>query len=75
MKATKRNILWVLLMLLGLAPAVAQEGEWPRTISLDDGGSITVYEPQVEEMDESFVSFRAALAYRDTKGAEPVFGA
>lgn len=75
MNATIRNLLFVALMLLGLAPAMAQDGEWPRTIALDNGASVTVYEPQVEEMDESFVSFRAALAYRDEEGAEPVFGA
>ena len=60
MNATLRTIFWVML-LLGLAPAVVEGGDWPRTVTLDDGGTVTIYEPQVEEMDESFVRFRAAL--------------
>ena len=75
MNGTWRITIWALLMVLGLAPAVAQEDGWPKSIALDDGATVTIYEPQVEEMTESFVRFRAALAYRESPGAEPVFGA
>lgn len=64
----------VLLVLLGLSPALAQENDWPRTVVLDEG-TVTIYEPQVEELRDDFVSFRAALAYRESPDAEPVFGA
>ncbi len=64
----------MLLVLLGLSPAMAQENDWPRTVALDEG-TVTIYEPQVDEMSETSIRFRAALAWREKPGAEPVFGA
>lgn len=72
----KRTIKYVFLVLLlaGLSPVLAQETGWPRTVALDEG-TVTIYEPQVDEMSDDFVRFRAALAYREKPGGEPVFGA
>ncbi len=60
------------LMVAGIGQA--QPGGWPRTLPVQDG-SVTVYPLQVEGMDGDLVRFRAALAYRETDDAEPVFGA
>jgi hypothetical protein len=72
-----RLIFQVILILFMLPAAVSVFGQgesWPRTIPLGQG-SVTVYSPQVDEFDEKTIRFRAALAYRETQGSEPVFGA
>ena len=74
MKRILQNTLLVLLALVCLSPAIAQENGWPRTVTLDEG-TVTIYEPQVDEMSDDFIKFRAALAYREKPGDEPVFGA
>ncbi len=56
------------------APGQAQENGWPRTLPLTEG-SVTIYPLQVESMTGDLVRFRAALAYRESADAEPVFGA
>ena len=74
------NAVWKIIIILALAigcgpPLLASDDGWPRDIPLEDGGTVTVYEPQVDSLDEQSVSFRAALAYREKPGANPVFGA
>ena len=64
----------VILMLLSHASALAEDSSWPRTLPLEQG-SVTVYQLQVDEMESDVIHFRAALAYRATADAEPVFGA
>jgi hypothetical protein len=68
------NVLWVFLLLLGVPSAPAQEADWPRTLPLKQG-TVTIYQLQVDEMKDDVIHFRAALAYRETAGSEPVFGA
>jgi len=63
-----------LLILLGLPDILAQDSGWPRTVPLERG-TVTFYSPQVDEMRDGVLHFRAALAYRATAGSEPVFGA
>ena len=70
MNRSLRNMLCLLLVLLSLSPAMAQENDWPRTVALDEG-TVTIYEPQVDEMTETSIRFRAALAWREKPGAEP----
>jgi hypothetical protein len=65
--------LGILALLVYGASLPAQDSDWPRTIPLEQG-LITVYEPQVDELHDDIIRFRAALAYRPTAGAEPVFG-
>ena len=38
-------------------------------------GTLTMYQPQVDDLDGDFLNFRAAVAYKDDQGSEPVFGA
>ena len=66
--------MYILLALAVSLPAAAREHDWPRTVALDEG-TVTIYEPQVDEMEDDFIRFRAALAYRAKPGDEPVFGA
>ncbi len=71
-----RQILQMTLVLLLLPAAGSVFGEaesWPRTVALDQG-TITLYAPQVDEFDGQTIRFRAALAYREKRGSEPVFG-
>ena len=75
MNAGWRNIIVTALLLVGASSLAASDDGWPRDIALEDGGTVTVYEPQVDSLDEQSVSFRAALAYREESGATPVFGA
>jgi len=74
MKRLILSAFWVLLTLNGLPSLFAQENPFPRTVPLNQG-TVTIYAPQVDQLDDSSIHFRAALAYRSTAGAEPVFGA
>ena len=68
------SVFWILLTLASLPSLLAQEGDWPRTVSLGQG-MVTIYSPQIDEMNDNIIQYRAALAYRATPGSEPVFGA
>jgi hypothetical protein len=67
-------LMGALLILVGIGSVLAQEDDWPRTLPLKQG-MVTIYRPQVDEMKDDIIHFRAALAYRETAGSEPVFGA
>ena len=64
----------ILLTLASLPSVFAKDSDWPRTVPLGQG-MVTIYSPQIDEMSENTIQFRAALAYRATAGSEPVFGA
>jgi hypothetical protein len=68
------NVLWALLLLVSLPSVLAQDSDWPRTVPLEQG-MVTIYQPQVDEMNGDVIQFRAALAWRATADSEPVFGA
>jgi hypothetical protein len=68
------GILFALLLSTASTAAVAQDLEWPRDLDLASG-TLTTYQPQVDNLDGDLLSFRAAVAYRDDDGDEPVFGA
>ena len=68
------SVFWILLTLASLPSLLAQEGDWPRTVPMGQG-MVTIYSPQIDEMNDNIIQYRAALAYRATPGAEPVFGA
>jgi hypothetical protein len=54
--------------------ATAQDLQWPRDLDIESG-VVTMYQPQVDELEGDFLFFRAAVAYKDDQGSEPVFGA
>src|SRR5579885_1243620 len=68
------------LALMGTSPAARAEGEasqqadpWPREIQIT-GGTLTVYQPQVESWDGGFLRFRAAVSVKPSDGGQEVFG-
>ncbi|MGK2925407.1 MAG: hypothetical protein ACSLE2_07280, partial [Lysobacterales bacterium] len=69
---------WALVLAAGLAvplaSAQALDSGWPRTLPVD-AGMVTIYEPQIDGMDGDVIRYRAALAWRPSADAEPVFGA
>jgi hypothetical protein len=54
--------------------AAAAELSWPRDLDIRSG-VLTMYQPQVDTLEGDVLSFRAAVAYKDEQGGEPVFGA
>ncbi|NIG55534.1 hypothetical protein [Chitinophaga sp. Cy-1792] len=57
-----------------LVSANAQEINWPKEIPLDNGGKVTIYQPQPENLQGNMLSFRAAVSVRETAKSEPIFG-
>ncbi len=53
----------------------AQDKDWPREIKSASGAVITLYQPQPEKLDGNKLTGRAALSVKETKNADPVFGA
>jgi len=74
MRRLTLSVIWILLTLNSLPSLFAQEQPFPRTVPLNRG-TVTIYAPQVDQLDDNGIHFRAALAYRATADAEPVFGA
>lgn len=68
-----RRVAMALLLLPGTL--AAQLPEWPRQIPVENGYSITIYQPQPEGIDQHVVTGRAAIALAGPTLAEPVFGA
>lgn len=66
-----------LLLLLSFVFASALHSEelhtWPRELAVSSG-TITVYQPQVESLEENILKGRAAMAYHRTGSDTPVFG-
>jgi len=73
MNGTRYAIIRMAFLVLITGSVQAQETDWPRTVAVEQG-TVTLYEPQVDQLDEGFLRFRAALAWRPEAGADPVFG-
>jgi hypothetical protein len=74
MKRLLLSLSFIFLNLVSWPSLFAQENAWPRTVPLDQG-MVTIYSPQIDSKTGEAIQFRAALAFRKTPGAEPVFGA
>ena len=74
--ANRNNVVFLTLLfsLLYVLPLYAAESNsWPREVEVSTG-TVTIYQPQIESLEENTLKGRAAIAYR-TKGKEsPVFG-
>jgi len=68
------SILLTIAIFANLPSVFAEGNAWPRSWPLE-GGVMTIYSLQVDDMRDDTIQFRAALAYRETADAEPVFGA
>lgn len=73
MNGTRYALIWMSILVFCTGSVLAQEKDWPRTVAVEQG-TVTLYEPQVEELDDDFMRFRSALAWRPEAGADPVFG-
>lgn len=58
-----------------LQSTFAQNDFWPKEISTNDGGKITIYQPQPENLTGNKLSARSAVSVRKSSNDEPVFGA
>lgn len=68
------RLLMALLLSGGQLIAMSQTN-WPQTVTLKNGGLITIYQPQPETYTQSRITGRAALSVKDQATADPVFGA
>jgi hypothetical protein len=57
-----------------MAKKPAADDGWPRSIDLPEG-TITIYQPQPEKLENDKLSGRAAFSAKPKSAAEPVFGA
>ncbi|MEH0156640.1 hypothetical protein V6R21_21100 [Limibacter armeniacum] len=48
---------------------------WPKEVSLQSGGVVTIYQPQPESLEGNVLSSRAAVSVKETANSEPAFGA
>lgn len=55
--------------------AQSQDSYWPRDIVLENGGTITIFEPQPEKLEGNKLTGRAAIAVRQHPDSTQLFGA
>jgi len=67
-------VLYVLVLIFYSGFIQAQVLEWPREMKLESG-TLTIYQPQVDDLANDILSYRAAVSFKASQGAEPVFGA
>ena len=67
-------VIYIVFIFIFSSAIQAQEMDWPRDLKLDSG-ILTIYQPQVDDMEKDILQFRAAVAYKASGSQEPVFGA
>ena len=73
--SSRLTLIVLLVYSLGVAaPVFGQDSKWPRDLDIESG-ILTTYQPQVDSLEGDVLSFRAAVAYKEDDGSEPVFGA
>ena len=74
MKPMYLAAIYAVFVLCYSSSLLAQEMNWPRDVQLDSG-VLTIYQPQVDNMEGDFLQYRAAVSYKAGGSQEPVFGA
>lgn len=74
MKSLVLTVFLCLVTLLATAATSADDLGWPRDLDIESG-TLTAYQPQVDKLEGDILYFRAAVAYKNDDGSEPVFGA
>lgn len=64
----------IVINVLFVVSVSAKEMFWPREIQLESG-VLTIYQPQIDEMKNDILSYRAAVSFKAGSSSEPVFGA
>ncbi|HRI20745.1 MAG TPA: hypothetical protein PLA68_07315, partial [Panacibacter sp.] len=75
MKSSCRHLLLTTFTCFLLQSTIAQSDFWPKEISMNGGGKITMYQPQPESLNGNKLAARAAVSVRKSNNDEPVFGA
>ena len=70
MNGIRTALIWMLILVLCTGSVLAQEKDWPRTVAVQQG-TVTLYEPQVDALEDGFLSFRSALALSLIHISEP----
>jgi hypothetical protein len=65
---------FLFFLLIGFGSLVFGQSGWPKVIPFKNGGSATVYQPQPDNFEGNKIEGRSAVAVRETKTSEPVFG-
>ena len=65
--------LFLLALQQSTAAVPTNPDPWPRQMQIT-GGTLTVYQPQVDSWDGGFLKFRAAVAVKPSDGSQEVFG-
>ncbi len=73
-KASYVAVIYAVCILFYSGFTHAQESDWPRELKLDSG-ILTIYQPQVDHMENDILQYRAAVSYKASGSNEPVFGA
>ena len=63
------------VLLLTVFITVNAQSFWPKDVKLSSGVTVTIYEPQPESFSGNKITGRAAVSFRKTAKAEPIFGA
>jgi hypothetical protein len=69
----KRTGLLLIVQLLLVFAAQAQQASWPKTFLADNGTAVKLYQPQPEAYTTGNLQSNAAVSYTE-QGKEPVFG-
>jgi hypothetical protein len=75
MQSVRNKALTMILAFLGMGIIANAQSEWPKEIPLDNGGRITIYQPQPENLKGNLLSARAAVSISKSATDEPTFGA
>ena len=67
--------LLITAMMLAVSVTINAQNVWPKDISLSNGATVSIYQPQPESFSGNKITGRAAVSIKKTAKAEPVFGA
>ena len=76
-KKIMKNISRILLLVIAVSItiiSVSAQSTWPRSIQIDNGGKIVIYQPQPEGLNGDVLAARAAVSITTANGVEPTFG-
>jgi len=69
-----KKIIVLLFLIVPFAAYSSDEKFWPKEMRAGDGGTITMYQPTLEDLDGVILTGRAAVSYKKSAKEEPVFG-
>ena len=74
MKYFNKYLYIIVINIVLIISVQAQEPDWPREMALDSG-TLTIYQPQVDKLENDILTYRAAASFKASGSNEPVFGA